>query len=293
MILIDLVAQGKRMSAPKYSLCKHGPNCYRHSVGKCGFAHSLEEVSWPQHVLYSRHWVDESHVWLGHPAPDIFVGQKYTYDQLARILSYVARKDPPYPPWVDLYLWLLKHPKFIPDHRRDLGWYSSVKELWTARLLGHNCMRSFNDAEDARGLLQWKAPWVYCKDLFGKDFRERMKYRLEHAVEYPLYKAIYGFTAAEWHRNKTSMHWSRYSKDYLNVTVGEHFVFLEEAARPHEGWAWVAKYTDVEVYGWVPLVCLESTNKSVILERARSVQVSEEQDIDDYVSSSCPLNLAP
>ena len=53
-----------------------------------------------------------------------------------------------------------------------------------------------------------------------------MKYRLAHAVEYRLHVAIYAFTEADAFSDSTTMHWGKYSKDYLNVTHGELFVLL-------------------------------------------------------------------
>ena len=32
---------------------------------------------------------------------------------------------------------------------------------------------------DADSILEWKAPWVYAKDMLGEDFRDRMRYRLD------------------------------------------------------------------------------------------------------------------
>ena len=185
------MAQCTTMSAPKYTLCKHCPNCRRYSIGNCGFAHSLQDVSLPHRYLPPNRWVDESHESGGRAAPDLFVGQKYTFSQQARVLAYVARSDPPYPPWVNLYLWLLRHPRYIPDHRHDLGWYSSVKELIAAGLLPNACIRSLYDADS---LLEWIPPWMYCKVMLGEDFQNRMKYRLANAIEYPLMIAIHAFT---------------------------------------------------------------------------------------------------
>ena len=189
------------MSAPKYCLCKHGPNCRRYSVGKCGFAHSLQDVSLPAHVLSSNRWVDESHVSGGRAAPDLFVGQRYTFNQQARILAYVARCDPPYPAWVNLYLWLFRHPRYTPDHLHDLGWYSLVDRLGVL-VRGD----AFDDVESLR---VWKAPWVYCTDLLGEDFIQRMRYRFyrfANAVQYPRVLANRAFTEADAYRDATSMH---------------------------------------------------------------------------------------
>ena len=270
-----------------YALCKHGPNCCRHSRGTCGFAHSLDDVSLPGHSLsFASRWVDESHVSRGRPAPDLFVGQRYTFNQQSRILSYVARCDPPYPTWVNLYLWLLRHPRYTPDHRRDLGWYSLADDL---RALLRDAF--FNDVES---LLVWKAPWVYCTDMLGEDFLQRMKYRLANAVPYWRVVATRAFTEADAYRDTTSMHWGRYSKKYLNVTQGEQFVLLAESVEPFSGWAWVAEYPYVKEYGWVPRNCLQCINEYVFLEGAILAEVCAQPYESDSVLLSnerCPHDL--
>jgi len=275
--------------APKYSLCKHGPNCRRNGIGKCGFAHSLAEVSLPGHFLSSKVWVDEAHVSGGRASPDMFFGQMYTFNQQQRILSYVACTEPPYPSWVNLYLWLFRHAKYIPDHQRDLGWYGLVEELCAAHLVKDDGMF----CSDAESLLEWNAPWLYCKDILGVDFRERMKYRLGCAVEYDVMVAVGDFPNADVYREGTSMHWGRYSKDYLNVSVADRFVLLAESHPPHPGWAWVAKYPSVKVYGWVPRGLLEYTHQTVYIEGAKIADVCVQPLTDSNVSTvnDCQFEL--
>ena len=265
----------------KYSLCKHGPNCRRNGKGKCGFAHSLGEVSLPGHFLSPKVWVDEAHVSGGRASLDIFFGQEYTIHQQTRILSYVACTEPPYPSWVNLYLWLLRHPKYIPDHQLDLGWYASVQKLRATCLVRDDAMVCI----DAESLLEWKAPWLYGKDIQGVDFRQRMRNRLEFAPEYCLTEAMGDFANADEYRDATTMHWGRYSKDYLNVSVGDRLVLLAESHSPFSGWAWVAKYPSVKVYGWVPREFLAYTQQIVYLEGAKLANVCAQPLTDSNVST--------
>ena len=67
----------------------------------------------------------------------------------------------------------------------------SVEELIAAGLLPNACIRSLYDADS---LLEWIPPWMYCRDMLGEDFQDRMKYRLANAIEYPLMIAIHAFT---------------------------------------------------------------------------------------------------
>ena len=70
-------------------------------------------------------------------------------------------------------------------------------------------------------------------------------------MEYDVLVAIEEFANADVYRDRTSMHWGKYSKDYLNLSVADRFVLLAESHPPHPGWAWVAKYPSVKVYSWV------------------------------------------
>ena len=122
-----------------------------------------------------------------------------------------------------------------------------------------------------------------------------MKYRLANGAEYRRMVSTCAWLDAENQRDNTSLHWGKYSKHYLNVSVGEHFVLLAESASPYEGWAWVVKYPQLKVYGWVPISSLETVNEVVFLEGCIiaevRVQPHEADDVCSVNASICPYNL--
>lgn len=271
------------MSVLNLSLCKHGPNCRRYSRDECTFAHSYEEVRYPADVCRPGLWLDTSHISQGRSAPDLFVGQEYTCAQKARILAYLSVSHPPYPTWVNLYLWFLRHPRYIPDDRVDIGWSDSLKELGIIKKSECNLRL---DIFETGVLASWKVSWHFGVDMLGVNFVERMKTRLTKAISYEVVVASGHFLGVDYFSKRTSMHWGENSREYLNMRYGDKMVLLQHTVGNFEGWAWVVRYPQIQGYGWVPIDLLLDTKQRVYLEE---VTLSEIRPLTFETSISATL----
>ena len=187
------LASGARMALFTPSLCRHGPRCRRHERGECKFAHSYDEVSYPWDARRPDTWLDTSHLYQGKSAPDLFVGQEYTCAQKSRVLAYLEVSHPPYPSWVNLYLWFLRHPRHVPDKNLDLGWGDSLKEL--SIIEQTSCSLNVDLIES--GILSPRnISWQFGVDMCGVGFVDRMRRRLTNAVKYSVVMATSPFTEA-------------------------------------------------------------------------------------------------
>ena len=245
------------------SLCRHGPRCRRHADEECCFAHSYEEICYPRNLYQPDLWLDKSHLCKGRSAPDIFVGQEYSCAQKCRVLGYLKVANPPYPAWVNLYLWFLQHPRHIPDRNLDLGWSESLKELG---IINQDTKNLQLETFESEVLYSWNRSWKFGVDPLGVSFIDRMKRRLKDAKKYKIATAICSFTEATKYNEATSMHWGEHSRSYLNMKYGDKFVLLHTTIGNYAGWAWVVKYPQIRSYGWVPFNHLLITEESIYLE---------------------------
>ena len=244
---------------PKYALCKHGPSCARHKVGECGYAHKLSEVSWPNKgPLYRRRWIDESIV-TGRPAGiDLFVGQRYTYEQHSRLLKYVAHSSEQLPDWVNLYLWFERHPDYKPMYSLDLGWFNTVV-LELDRILPEHCrVRGSTLAETPVSLLDWKPPFEWATNMYGFTFVDMMRYRLSNARAYWVSESILDYVCTE--------------EDCFQLRIGDRFIVMEDEEKD---WCWGVRYDCPRVGGYIPWRALSYTDDRVVLDyRPPQIDVS-------------------
>ena len=93
-------------SRAKYAFCKHGPN---HEMARCGFAHQVSEITFPDGACAEKYWMCLSHRKAGPSGIDRFVGQEYSLDQTQRVLMYVANQSiHSLPPWARMLCWFLR-----------------------------------------------------------------------------------------------------------------------------------------------------------------------------------------
>ena len=286
-----ILALGARMASLSFSLCKHGPRCKWRAKEECFFAHSIDEISYPLKISAPGLWLDTSDSFKGHSAPDLFVGQEYSCAQMARVLAYLKTSHQPYPSWVNLYLWFLRHPRYVPDNQLDLGWTHSLKVLGiVAKSSDASCIEIIESGV----LSSWRVGWRFSTDMLGIGFIKRMKKRLTQAVEYPVFMAVRSFYQANEYQEKTSMHWGEYSRDYVNIRYGDKMVLVNTTVGSFKGWAWIVKYPQIRIYGWVPLDHLVDTKERIYLEDvviSASLPQLSETAIETTLQTPRPLEL--
>ena len=264
----------------RYSLCKHGPCCKRYRDDRCGFAHSLREISIPAGSSKYGRWVDESHI-RGRPAGiDFFLGQKYTIPQHERVLMYAVHCKTELPDWVNMYLWFVGHPLNQLTDSIDFNW------LHNLALLESNCRPCIgSDIEIV--LSSWKPPFRYGEDFNCMSFVDRMTKRISQGQVFPIQRSLKCMSEEQLsvyrHADATSMHWGPCSRQYLSYEAGDMFVVIGACTGTGAGWIWVKRMKG-PVYGWVSGFHLGPTSCSVFDEDLTQGVYSEQSVEAEYVA---------
>ena len=117
----------------KYALCKHGPHCRAHKRERCGFAHSIAEVTLPDEV-WNRRFEDDSDKKGGLAGIDIWFGQRYSLAQHSRVCLYVECEGPPFPDWVRMYLWFHDKVRDVPSVYEEFNLLTRIREDLLVRM---------------------------------------------------------------------------------------------------------------------------------------------------------------
>jgi hypothetical protein len=239
----DLLKKKQNMAAPRYALCKHGPQCERHSRDVCGFAHALAELSLPQ-AVFGKKFNDESDKG-GRAGIDLWFGQQYNLLQHTRLRSYIAHEEPPYPQWIEMYLWFYHKKVKVDIPYGDFGLMRRISEDLLPKMdappLASTAVCS---------LRAWIPPFQWAQDQYDIPFHERLLEHCKRREKYRVLTVRSPVLDTAYARDTTSMHWGRDSRKYLDLEAGERYVLIDESVgHVGAGWYWMA-HRETQVYGW-------------------------------------------
>ena len=254
----------------KYALCKHGPSCRRYSRDECSFAHKLSEVSFPHKgLLFPKRWVDESVVSGAPSGIDLFVGQRYTYEQHSRLLKYVAHSTETLPDWVKLYLWFEGHPDYKPVYSQDIGWFHAVVYDLDHLLPLEYRVRGTDLSFSMVSLLDWRPPFKWAVDTYGFTFEERMRLRLANALPYWVSESELDYKAPA-EVSSCDM--------CFELRIGDRFILLEDE---EQGWCWGVRYDRPRQGGYIPWGAVKYTDQAVVLDYRPS---QDEVSLSEFIT---------
>ena len=229
----------------KYALCKHGPHCRAHKRERCGFAHSIAEVTLPDEV-WDRRFEDDSDKKGGLAGIDIWFGQRYSLAQHSRVCTYVEYEGPPFPDWVRMYLWFHDKVEDVDEVYEEFNLLHRIREDLLVRL-GSMAVNAPNTVLDLRN---WNQPFKWAEDKYDCPFPEKLFFSCANSIPYEVLIAV-APTIMEEYRADTSSHWGPDSRRYLDLVQGAEYLYIDESTgEVGAGWYWVAERGNVHVCGW-------------------------------------------
>ena len=189
------------LSMVKYALCKHGIHCQEQNKEACGFAHRLAEVSLPD-AVWDKRFLDDSDKKKGRAGIDVWFGQRYNLAQHTRVSLYVEHENPPYPDWVNMYLWFEGLIKEAPMVYEDFNLFFRIQEHLQPRMRGY-----VNAPMTVSALRAWRPPFEWALDKYGCTFADKLYQYCDRHIEYEVLDTVGPMQQVEEYRTSTSYHW--------------------------------------------------------------------------------------